>query len=78
MGFLSENLLIMSGYTVERSSGWFLGLLFSERGILLCRTPSFEAACFYLLGILPRCRRRRRGLRDYGFEFLVEDVIVRG
>ena len=60
-GFLLDALVIVSGCTVAISLGGFLGLIFAERGMLLCLTPSFEEACFTLQGKLLLCRRSRHG-----------------
>ena len=44
-----------------RSLGGFLGLILTDRGMLLRRVPSSGAACFHFLRRLFRCRSLRRG-----------------
>ena len=62
---------------MARSSVGGLVLIFADWGVILQQTPSFNAECFSLLGRVLRCRRRRCGSREDGFELSVKDAIVR-
>ena len=68
----------MSGCTVTRSLGGFLGLILSEQGMRLRQTKSFLAACFSLLGRLLRWKRQRCGLQEDRLGFSVKYVIFHG